>query len=157
MTDLAAAFERVFELAEKGRYSTSPNPRVGAVVVAPGGEIVGEGWHERAGGPHAEVVALAEAGSRARGATVVLNLEPCAHEGRTPPCAGALAAAGVAPTAGDADGEAATLIDLVTPDAATEYWLGYRNFYVITRYNRSSFYAMAVFQLGEALRAARHP
>ena len=95
MTDLAAAFERVFELAEKGRYSTSPNPRVGAVVVAPGGEIVGEGWHERAGGPHAEVVALAEAGSRARGATVVLNLEPCAHEGRTPPCAGALAAAGV--------------------------------------------------------------
>ncbi len=69
----------------------------------------------------------------------------------------ALAAAGVAPTAGDADGEAATLIDLVTPDAATEYWLGYRNFYVITRYNRSSFYAMAVFQLGEALRAARHP
>ncbi|HYN41578.1 MAG TPA: bifunctional diaminohydroxyphosphoribosylaminopyrimidine deaminase/5-amino-6-(5-phosphoribosylamino)uracil reductase RibD [Thermoanaerobaculia bacterium] len=96
MTDLSAAFERVFELAERGRYSTSPNPRVGAVVVASGGEIVGEGWHDRAGGPHAEVVALAEAGSRARGATVVLNLEPCAHEGRTPPCAGALVAAGVA-------------------------------------------------------------
>ncbi len=96
MTDLAAAFERVFALAEKGRYSTSPNPRVGAVVVASGGEIVGEGWHERAGGAHAEVVALAEAGSRARGATVVLNLEPCAHEGRTPPCAGALVKAGVA-------------------------------------------------------------
>ncbi len=96
MTDLAAAFERVFELAEKGRYSTSPNPRVGAVVVASGGAIVGEGWHDQAGGPHAEVVALAEAGSRARGATVVLNLEPCAHEGRTPPCAGSLVDAGVA-------------------------------------------------------------
>ncbi len=96
MTDLSAAFERVFELAEKGRFSTSPNPRVGAVVVAPGGEFVGEGWHDRAGGPHAEVVALAEAGRRARGATVVLNLEPCAHEGTTPPCAGALVAAGVA-------------------------------------------------------------
>lgn len=96
MTDLAAAFEKVFELAEKGRYSSSPNPRVGAVVLAPGGEHVGEGWHERAGGPHAEVVALAEAGSRARGATVVLNLEPCAHHGRTPPCADALVAAGVA-------------------------------------------------------------
>ncbi len=96
MTDLDAAFARVFELAERGRYSTSPNPRVGAVVVAPGGEVVGEGWHERAGGPHAEAVALAEAGSRARGATVVLNLEPCAHHGRTPPCADALVRAGVA-------------------------------------------------------------
>jgi diaminohydroxyphosphoribosylaminopyrimidine deaminase/5-amino-6-(5-phosphoribosylamino)uracil reductase len=96
MTDLGAAFERVFALAEKGRYSTSPNPRVGAVVVASGGETVGEGWHERAGGPHAEVIALAQAGSRARGATVVLNLEPCAHEGRTSPCAGALVDAGVA-------------------------------------------------------------
>lgn len=96
MTDLGPVFARVFELAERGRYSTSPNPRVGAVVVAAGGEIVGEGWHERAGGPHAEAVALAEAGSRARGATVVLNLEPCAHHGRTPPCADALVAAGVA-------------------------------------------------------------
>lgn len=96
MTDLTAAFERVFALAEKGRYSTSPNPRVGAVVVAPGGEVVGEGWHDRAGGPHAEVVALAEAGSRARGATVVVNLEPCAHQGRTPPCAAALVQAGIA-------------------------------------------------------------
>ena len=96
MTDLEAAFRRVFELAERGRYSTSPNPRVGAIVVAPGGEVVGEGWHERAGGPHAEAVALAEAGSRARGATVVLNLEPCAHQGRTAPCAGALVDAGVA-------------------------------------------------------------
>lgn len=96
MTDLDAAFARVFELAERGRFSTSPNPRVGAVVVAPGGELVGEGWHERAGSAHAEAVALAEAGSRARGATVVLNLEPCAHHGRTPPCADALVEAGVA-------------------------------------------------------------
>ena len=95
MTDLAAAFERVFELAEKGRYSTSPNPRVGAVVVDGAGAVVGEGWHERAGSPHAEAVALAEAGIRARGATVVVNLEPCAHHGRTPPCADALVAAGV--------------------------------------------------------------
>lgn len=96
MTDLTTAFERVLELAERGRYTSSPNPRVGAVVLAPGGEVVGEGWHERAGGPHAEVVALAQAGSRARGATVVLNLEPCAHHGRTPPCADALVSAGVA-------------------------------------------------------------
>ncbi|HQN10011.1 MAG TPA: bifunctional diaminohydroxyphosphoribosylaminopyrimidine deaminase/5-amino-6-(5-phosphoribosylamino)uracil reductase RibD [Thermoanaerobaculia bacterium] len=96
MTDLAFAFERVFELAERGRYSTSPNPRVGAVVVDAAGAVVGEGWHERAGSPHAEAVALAEAGSRARGATVVVNLEPCAHHGRTPPCADALVAAGVA-------------------------------------------------------------
>jgi len=71
-------------------------PWGGFELRASGGEIVGEGWHDRAGGPHAEVVALTEAGSRARGATVVLNLEPCAHEGRTPPCAGALVAAGVA-------------------------------------------------------------
>lgn len=96
MTELAAAFARVFELAEKGRYSTSPNPRVGAVVVASSGEFVGEGWHERAGGAHAEVVALSEAGTRARGATVVVNLEPCAHHGRTAPCADALVEAGVA-------------------------------------------------------------
>lgn len=96
MTDLDAVFARVFELAERGRFTTSPNPRVGAVVVAPGGEVVGEGWHERAGGPHAEIVALSEAGSRARGATVIVNLEPCAHHGRTPPCAEALIEAGVA-------------------------------------------------------------
>ncbi len=94
MTD-AAIWERVFALAERGRYATSPNPRVGAVVVAPDGTVVAEGWHERAGGPHAEAVALAAAGARARGATVFLNLEPCAHHGRTPPCSDALASAGV--------------------------------------------------------------
>lgn len=88
--------ERALELAERGRGGTRPNPLVGAVVVAPGGEIVGEGWHERAGGPHAEVVALARAGEHARGATLYVTLEPCAHHGRTPPCADAVVAAGIA-------------------------------------------------------------
>ena len=93
MTDV---WERLFTLAEKGRYSTSPNPRVGAVLVAEGGEVVGEGFHDKAGLPHAEVGALASAGSRARGATLFVNLEPCAHQGRTPSCAEAVARAGVA-------------------------------------------------------------
>ncbi|HEX4745745.1 MAG TPA: bifunctional diaminohydroxyphosphoribosylaminopyrimidine deaminase/5-amino-6-(5-phosphoribosylamino)uracil reductase RibD [Gaiellaceae bacterium] len=87
--------ERALELAENGRGTTHPNPIVGAVVTA-GEEIVGEGWHERKGGPHAEVVALADAGVRARGATVYVTLEPCAHHGATPPCTDALLAAGVA-------------------------------------------------------------
>src|SRR6476646_1500174 len=85
---------RALRLAERGLYTTTPNPRVGAVIVRDG-EVVGEGWHERAGGPHAEVVALEHAGARARGATVYVTLEPCAHHGRTPPCADALVAAGV--------------------------------------------------------------
>jgi len=88
-------WRRVFELAGKGRYSTSPNPRVGALLVDDEGRILGEGFHERAGGPHAEVVALAAAGEAARGATMLVNLEPCAHYGRTPPCTEALLAAGV--------------------------------------------------------------
>jgi diaminohydroxyphosphoribosylaminopyrimidine deaminase / 5-amino-6-(5-phosphoribosylamino)uracil reductase len=87
--------ERALELAENGRGTTHPNPIVGAVVVA-GDEIVGEGWHERKGGPHAEAVALEAAGARATGATVYVTLEPCAHQGTTPPCADALIAAGVA-------------------------------------------------------------
>lgn len=91
----AAHLERALELAERGRGTTSPNPIVGAVVVA-GGEVVGEGWHEHPGGPHAEVVALQQAGERARGATLYVTLEPCAHHGRTPPCADAVVAAGVA-------------------------------------------------------------
>ena len=87
---------RALELAERGRGLTSPNPIVGAVVVADRGEIVGEGFHARAGGPHAEIEALRTAGSRARGATLYITLEPCSHQGRTPPCAPAVIAAGVA-------------------------------------------------------------
>ena len=87
--------ERALELAELGRGTTHPNPVVGAVVVR-NGQVVGEGWHERAGGPHAEIVALSAAGERARGATLYVTLEPCAHHGRTPPCADAVVAAGIA-------------------------------------------------------------
>ena len=85
---------RAFALAERGRAGVSPNPLVGCVVVA-GGRVVGEGWHERAGGPHAEVAALRQAGALARGATVYVTLEPCAHQGRTAPCTAALLQAGV--------------------------------------------------------------
>jgi len=81
-------------LAAHGLYGTQPNPRVGCVI-AHGETVVGTGWHRRAGGPHAEVFALGEAGGRARGATAYVTLEPCAHHGRTPPCADALVAAGV--------------------------------------------------------------
>jgi len=91
----AEHLERAVELAERGRGTTHPNPIVGAVVVADG-EVVGEGWHERKGGPHAEVNALAAAGENARGASVYVTLEPCAHHGDTPPCADALVDAGVA-------------------------------------------------------------
>jgi diaminohydroxyphosphoribosylaminopyrimidine deaminase / 5-amino-6-(5-phosphoribosylamino)uracil reductase len=85
---------RAIELAERGRGTTSPNPLVGAVVVRDG-EVVGEGWHERQGEPHAEVHALRGAGVRAQGATLYVTLEPCSHEGMTPPCADAVIAAGV--------------------------------------------------------------
>jgi diaminohydroxyphosphoribosylaminopyrimidine deaminase / 5-amino-6-(5-phosphoribosylamino)uracil reductase len=86
---------RALELAERGRGTTHPNPMVGCVL-AQGETTVGEGWHERPGGPHAEAHALAAAGAHARGATAYVTLEPCAHQGRTPPCADALIAAGVA-------------------------------------------------------------
>jgi len=86
---------RALRLAERGLLTTTPNPRVGSVLVKDG-IVVGEGWHERAGGPHAEIHALADAGLRARGATAYVTLEPCSHHGRTPPCAEALIAAGVA-------------------------------------------------------------
>jgi len=90
-----AHMARALRLAELGMYTTQPNPRVGCVL-AHGEEIVSEGWHQRAGEPHAEVFALRASGERARGATAYVTLEPCAHFGKTPPCADALIAAGVA-------------------------------------------------------------
>jgi len=87
--------ERALELAERGRGTTHPNPVVGAVVVRDG-EVVGEGWHERKGGPHAEVAALTDAGEAARGATLYVTLEPCSRQGETPPCVEAIVAAGIA-------------------------------------------------------------
>jgi diaminohydroxyphosphoribosylaminopyrimidine deaminase / 5-amino-6-(5-phosphoribosylamino)uracil reductase len=86
---------RALELAERGLYTTTPNPRVGCVIVRDGA-VAGEGWHERAGEAHAEVNALAQAGQKARGATAYVSLEPCAHQGRTGPCTKALIGAGVA-------------------------------------------------------------
>jgi diaminohydroxyphosphoribosylaminopyrimidine deaminase / 5-amino-6-(5-phosphoribosylamino)uracil reductase len=90
-----AAMARAVELAAHGLGSTSPNPVVGCVLLDADGRTVGEGWHERAGGPHAEVVALRAAGTAARGATAVVTLEPCNHTGRTGPCSRALLDAGV--------------------------------------------------------------
>lgn len=87
---------RAAELSLVGRGHTAPNPWVGCVIVAPDGHVVGEGYHRHAGQPHAEVLALHEAGYEARGATAYVTLEPCAHTGRTPPCSEALAAAGIA-------------------------------------------------------------
>jgi diaminohydroxyphosphoribosylaminopyrimidine deaminase/5-amino-6-(5-phosphoribosylamino)uracil reductase len=129
---LPKPFELALELAERGRGTTHPNPVVGAVVVA-GDEVVGEGWHERAGGPHAETAALAEAGERARGSTLYVTLEPCAHFGRTPPCVDAILAAGVARVVvgtvdpnPETDGrgiarlrEGGVEVELVEPDLAT--------------------------------------
>jgi diaminohydroxyphosphoribosylaminopyrimidine deaminase/5-amino-6-(5-phosphoribosylamino)uracil reductase len=86
---------RAVALGEHGRRSASPNPWVGSVIVDEHGAIAGEGWHQRPGTPHAEVHALEMAGERARGGTAYVTLEPCAHQGRTPPCANALIAAGV--------------------------------------------------------------
>jgi diaminohydroxyphosphoribosylaminopyrimidine deaminase / 5-amino-6-(5-phosphoribosylamino)uracil reductase len=87
--------DRALELAERGRGTTHPNPVVGAVVVRDG-TVVGEGWHERKGGPHAEVVALRAAGEAARGATMYVTLEPCDHRGSQPPCVDAILNAGIA-------------------------------------------------------------
>ena len=86
---------RALKLAQRGRFTTHPNPNVGCVIVKDG-EIVGEGYHQRAGEPHAEVHALRMAGEKAKGATAYVTLEPCSHHGRTPPCCDALIAAGVA-------------------------------------------------------------
>jgi diaminohydroxyphosphoribosylaminopyrimidine deaminase/5-amino-6-(5-phosphoribosylamino)uracil reductase len=90
-----AMMRRALVLAAKGLFTATPNPRVGCVLTR-GERVVGEGWHERAGAPHAEANALAAAGTEAKGATAYVTLEPCNHTGRTPPCAEALAAAGVA-------------------------------------------------------------
>jgi len=92
MTDFIA---RTLELAERGRFSVSPNPMVGCVIEKDG-RILGEGFHEKAGEPHAEIVALRACEESPRGATVWTNLEPCSHQGRTPPCTDALIEAGVA-------------------------------------------------------------
>jgi diaminohydroxyphosphoribosylaminopyrimidine deaminase / 5-amino-6-(5-phosphoribosylamino)uracil reductase len=90
-----AHLTRALELAARGLYTTDPNPRVGCVI-ADAQRVLGEGWHARAGEPHAEVLALRAAGAQARGATAYVTLEPCSHTGRTPPCADALISAGVA-------------------------------------------------------------
>ena len=87
---------RALELARRGQGLASPNPLVGAVVVAPDGSVAGEGWHEGPGTPHAEIHALGAAGGRARRGTLYVTLEPCSHRGRTPPCAPAVARAGIA-------------------------------------------------------------
>jgi diaminohydroxyphosphoribosylaminopyrimidine deaminase / 5-amino-6-(5-phosphoribosylamino)uracil reductase len=88
-------FERALALAERGRGKVGDHPLVGAVIVA-GDEVVGEGWYEYDAVDHAEAIALRQAGDRARGATLYVTLEPCAHQGRTPPCADAVIAAGIA-------------------------------------------------------------
>jgi diaminohydroxyphosphoribosylaminopyrimidine deaminase/5-amino-6-(5-phosphoribosylamino)uracil reductase len=95
VTDDERFMRRALTLAARGEGETNPNPLVGCVIVQRG-RVVGEGFHRRAGGPHAEVVALEQAGARARGATLYVNLEPCAHQGRTPACAPRVAAAGIA-------------------------------------------------------------
>ncbi|WP_438951145.1 bifunctional diaminohydroxyphosphoribosylaminopyrimidine deaminase/5-amino-6-(5-phosphoribosylamino)uracil reductase RibD [Porticoccus sp.] len=86
---------RALQLAGRGRYTTMPNPMVGCVI-ARGDQVIGEGWHECAGEPHAEIHALSQAGGAAKGATAYVTLEPCSHYGRTPPCAGSLISAGIA-------------------------------------------------------------
>ncbi|MFM8891157.1 MAG: bifunctional diaminohydroxyphosphoribosylaminopyrimidine deaminase/5-amino-6-(5-phosphoribosylamino)uracil reductase RibD [Planctomycetia bacterium] len=94
--DEPAAMRHALRLARRGEGSVEPNPQVGAVVLSAEGKVVGEGWHARFGGPHAEIVALAEAGAAARGGTLVVTLEPCCHHGKTPPCTDAVIAAGLA-------------------------------------------------------------
>jgi len=89
-----AFMTQALDLAEEGRGAVEPNPLVGAVVVKDG-QVVGQGWHAKFGGPHAEVAALESAGAKARGATLYVTLEPCAHQGKTPPCSQAVIAAGI--------------------------------------------------------------
>jgi diaminohydroxyphosphoribosylaminopyrimidine deaminase/5-amino-6-(5-phosphoribosylamino)uracil reductase len=92
----AALLQHAIELAWRGQGAVEPNPMVGCVIASAAGEIVGEGWHQKFGGPHAEVFALQQAGERARGATAYVTLEPCCHHGKTPPCSDALLQAGIA-------------------------------------------------------------
>jgi len=94
MNNSVEYMQRAIRLAKKGLYSTDPNPNVGCVIVKDG-EVIGEGWHQRAGEAHAEINALKQAGEKAKGATVYVTLEPCSHTGKTPPCADALIKAGV--------------------------------------------------------------
>ncbi len=94
LTDDYRHMGRALQLASRGLYTTDPNPRVGCVIVRED-RIVGEGWHRRAGEPHAEILALKEAGADAAGATAYVSLEPCCHDGRTPPCSDALISAGL--------------------------------------------------------------
>lgn len=96
MNDIERWMRHALALAEKGRGFVEPNPMVGAVVLDSAGQLVGEGWHQKFGGPHAEVFALAAAGERARGGTLVVTLEPCCHHGKTPPCTDAVLKAGIA-------------------------------------------------------------
>lgn len=119
----AAAMRRAIALAARGLGSTSPNPVVGCVITDAAGTVVGEGWHQRAGGPHAEVHALRAAGPAARGGTAYVTLEPCNHTGRTGPCAQALLEAGVTRVVyavpdpdPQASGGAATLRAAACPD-----------------------------------------
>lgn len=86
---------RALSLAKKGIYTTTPNPNVGCVIVSSSGQVVGQGWHHKAGSPHAEINALQQAGEKAHGATAYVTLEPCSHHGRTPPCSEALVKAGI--------------------------------------------------------------
>jgi diaminohydroxyphosphoribosylaminopyrimidine deaminase/5-amino-6-(5-phosphoribosylamino)uracil reductase len=87
--------QRALDLARRGRFGTSPNPMVGAVVLDPRGVLAGEGFHATYGGPHAEVIALREAGARARGGSLFVTLEPCVHHGKTPPCVDEIISSGV--------------------------------------------------------------
>lgn len=96
MNDLERWMRHALALAAKGRGFVEPNPLVGAVVLDSAGRLAGEGWHQKFGGPHAEVFALAAAGERARGGTLVVTLEPCCHHGKTPPCTDAVLKAGIA-------------------------------------------------------------
>jgi len=93
--DETTLMRRAIGLARRGEGLVEPNPMVGAVVIDAAGQVVGEGWHEQFGGPHAEVRALAAAGSAARGGTLFVTLEPCCHHGKTPPCTEAVLAAGI--------------------------------------------------------------